>query len=91
MSELAKFWEPHLRVLTLFRNIEREQIMVVDDTISQALNRIADALEENNETLKKILGHYNEVVPPMKENTDRSNRLGRVVESQEMRENGYHN
>jgi hypothetical protein len=28
--------------------------MVVDDTISQALNRIADNQEEMNETLKRI-------------------------------------
>ena len=72
--------------------------MVVDDTIAQALNRIAEAIEENNETLKHILGHYNSVVPPMKENADRSNRLGRMVETQEatieseeMRVNGQHN
>ena len=54
--------------------------MVVDDTISQALNRIAEAIEENNETLKHILGHYNSVVPPMKENTDRANKYGRMAE-----------
>jgi methylphosphotriester-DNA--protein-cysteine methyltransferase len=45
--------------------------MVVDDTISQALNRIADNQEEMNETLKSILGHYNQVVPVMKRNSDR--------------------
>jgi len=66
--------------------------MVVDDTISQALNRIADGIEENNDTLKKILRHYNEVVPPMKENADRSNKFGRIAEtSEEMRLNGLHN
>ena len=72
--------------------------MVVDDTIAQALNRIAEAIEENSSILNQILGHYNSVVPPMKENADRSNRLGRVVENQEaiieseeMRVNGQHN
>ena len=72
--------------------------MVVDDTITQALNRIADNQEEMNETLKKILGHYNSVVPPMKENTDRANKYGRMAEekgivdeAEEMRANGLHN
>ena len=45
--------------------------MVVDDTIAQALNRIADAIEESNDTLKNILGHYNNVVPVMKRNADK--------------------
>ena len=45
--------------------------MVVDDTISQALIRIADNQEELNDTLKNILGHYNKVVPVMKRNADR--------------------
>ena len=72
--------------------------MVVDDTISQALNRIADCLEDNNQTLNKILAHYNSVVPPMKENTDRSNKFGRMAEekgiideAEEMRGSGIHN
>ena len=72
--------------------------MVVDDSISQALNRIADCLEDNNQTLKQILGHYNAVVPPMKENTDRANKYGRMAEekgivdeAEEMRLNGLHN
>ena len=65
--------------------------MVVDDTICQAINRVADAIEENNETLKKILGHYNSVVPPMKEGADRSNKYGRIADAEEMRVNGQHN
>ena len=65
--------------------------MVVDDTICQAINRVADAIEENNETLKKILGHYNSVVPPMKEGADRSNKYGRIADAEEMRNNGQHN
>jgi hypothetical protein len=72
--------------------------MVVDESISQALNRIADCLEENNTTLNQILAHYNSVVPPMKENTDRANKYGRMAEergiineAEEMRTNGIHN
>mgnify|MGYP003659944537 CR=1 FL=1 len=66
--------------------------MVVDDSITQSLNRIADNQEELNDTLKKILAHYNAVVPPMKENADRSNKFGRIAEtSEEMRSNGIHN
>ena len=45
--------------------------MIVDETIVQALNRIADNQEDLNETLKNILGHYNKVVPVMKRNADR--------------------
>ena len=46
--------------------------MVVDETISQALNRIADNQEELNDTLRSILGHYNSVVPVMKRNADKA-------------------
>jgi len=42
--------------------------MVVDDTIAQALNRVADAIEENGETLKRIANHYDGVVPVMTRN-----------------------
>ena len=45
--------------------------MVVDDSITQSLNRIADNQEELNETLKQILAHYNSVVPVMKRNADK--------------------
>ena len=45
--------------------------MVVDDSISQALNRIADQLEENGETLKRIANHYDGVVPVMTRNAKR--------------------
>ena len=65
--------------------------MVVDDTISSALNRIADNQEELNNTLKEILAHYNSVVPPMKEGADRSNKYGRIADAEEMRNNGQHN
>ena len=45
--------------------------MVVDDSISQALNRIADNQEETNETLKRIANHYDGVVPIMTRNAKR--------------------
>ena len=45
--------------------------MVVDDTKSQALNRIADNQEETNETLKRIANHYDGVVPVMTRNAKR--------------------
>ena len=45
--------------------------MVVDETISLALIRIADAIEENGETLKRIANHYDGVVPVMTRNAKR--------------------
>ena len=48
--------------------------MVVDQDITHALNRIAENQEELNDTLKAILGHYNNVVPVMKRNSDRVER-----------------
>ena len=72
--------------------------MVVDETISQALDRIAEAIEDSNETLKLILAHYNLVVPPMEENANRANKFGRMAEergivdeAEEMRAKGQHN
>ena len=46
--------------------------MVVDDTIAQALNRIADGQEEMNDTLKRIANHYDGVVPVMTRNANRA-------------------
>ena len=48
--------------------------------VCATLKGITEALDRNNETLEKILGHYNAGVPPMKEGADRSNRIGRQVE-----------
>ena len=45
--------------------------MVVDQDINLALNRIADAIEENGETLKRIADHYDGVVPVMARNAKR--------------------
>ena len=60
--------------------------MVVDDTIAQALTRIADAIEENGETLKRIADHYDGVVPVMTRNQKRAE-----AQAEEMRLNGLHN
>ena len=45
--------------------------MVVDDSINQALNRIADGIEENNIVLNRIANHYDGVVPVMTRNAKR--------------------
>ena len=45
--------------------------MVVDDTINQALNRIADNQEEMIDVLKRIANHYDGVVPVMTRNAKR--------------------
>ena len=49
--------------------------MVVDDSISQALNRIADNQEEMNDTLKRIANHYDGVVPVMTRNAKRAEAM----------------
>jgi|TARA_R110000765_G_scaffold148735_1_gene251310 hypothetical protein len=49
--------------------------MVVDDSISQALNRIADGIEENNTVLNRIANHYDGVVPVMTRNAKRVERI----------------
>ncbi len=49
--------------------------MVVDDQINQALTRIADAIEENGETLKRIADHYDGVVPVMTRNQKRAEAM----------------
>ena len=54
--------------------------MVVDDTIAQALTRIADAIEENGETLKRIADHYDGVVPVMTRNAKRAENMAEEQE-----------
>ena len=39
--------------------------------IVDALNKINESLEENNEVLNRIAKHYDSVVPVMKRNADR--------------------
>ena len=54
--------------------------MVVDDSISQALNRIADNQEEMNDTLKRIANHYDGVVPVMTRNAKRAEEMAEEQE-----------
>ena len=54
--------------------------MVVDDTIAQALNRIADNQEEMNDTLKRIADHYDGVVPVMTRNAKRAENMAEEQE-----------
>ena len=54
--------------------------MVVDDSISQALNRIADGIEENNIVLNRIANHYDGVVPVMTRNAKRVEKAHEEVE-----------
>ena len=54
--------------------------MVVDDSINQALNRIADNQEEMNDTLKRIANHYDGVVPVMTRNAKRVEKAHEEVE-----------
>ena len=54
--------------------------MVVDESISQALNRIADNQEEMNDTLKRIANHYDGVVPVMTRNAKRAEEMAEEQE-----------
>mgnify|MGYP001217682857 FL=1 len=54
--------------------------MVVDESISSALNRIADNQEEMNETLKRIANHYDGVVPVMTRNAKRAESQAEELE-----------
>ena len=56
--------------------------MVVDDTIAQALTRIADIIEENGETLKRIANHYDGVVPVMTRNANRAEAQGKAIDEE---------
>ena len=56
--------------------------MVVDDSITQALNRIAENQEEMNDTLKRIANHYDGVVPVMTRNAKRVEELGKAIDEE---------
>ena len=43
----------------------------MDQDLIRVLERIANTLEENNEVLNRILGHYDGVVPVMTRNAKR--------------------
>jgi len=60
---------------------------MTDEQIEMLTNAIMDitkALDRNNATLETILGHYNGIVPQMRENVDRANRFGREAETDEV-------
>ena len=42
-----------------------------NNAIVDALNKINESLEENNQVLNRIAKHYDSVVPVMKRNADR--------------------
>ena len=56
--------------------------MVVDDTINQALNRIADNQEEMIDVLKRIANHYDGVVPVMTRNANRAEAQGKAIDEE---------
>ena len=56
--------------------------MVVDDSITQALNRIADNQEEMNATLTRIANHYDGVVPVMTRNAKRAEAQGKAIDEE---------
>ena len=54
--------------------------MVVDDSITQSLNRIADNQEEMIDVLKRIANHYDGVVPVMTRNAKRAEDIATAQE-----------
>jgi hypothetical protein len=54
--------------------------MVVDQSISEALNRIAENQEEMNATLTRIANHYDGVVPVMTRNANRAESQAEELE-----------
>ena len=54
--------------------------MVVDHTITEALNRIAENQEEMNSILNRIASHYDGVVPVMTRNAKRVEKAHEEVE-----------
>ena len=54
------------------------------EMLCKAIDNITNALNTNNATLETILGHYNGIVPQMRENVDRANRFGREAETNEV-------
>ena len=65
-----------LEVIDALLSVSRKRvIMVVDDSITQALNRIAENQEEMNATLTRIANHYDGVVPVMTRNAKRAEAM----------------
>ena len=55
-------------------------MVLTDDTIAVALNRIADGIEENNILLDRIANHYDGVVPVMTRNAKRAESQAEELE-----------
>jgi hypothetical protein len=55
--------------------------MVVDQSITEALNRIAENQEIMNDTLTRIANHYDGVVPVMTRNQKRAEALAEEQDS----------
>ena len=56
--------------------------MVVDQSISEALNRIAENQEEMNSILNRIASHYDGVVPVMTRNANRAEAQGKAIDEE---------
>ena len=54
--------------------------MVVDQSITEALNRIAENQEEMNSILTRIANHYDGVVPVMTRNAKRAESQAEELE-----------
>ena len=54
--------------------------MVVDQSITEALNRIAENQEEMNSILNRIASHYDGVVPVMTRNAKRAESQAEELE-----------
>jgi len=51
--------------------------------IIDVLRDIDKTLKTTAEAMREILGHYNGIVPQMRENVDRANKFGRIAETNE--------
>ena len=56
--------------------------MVVDQSITEALNRIAENQEEMNSILNRIANHYDGVVPVMTRNAKRAEAQGKAIDEE---------
>ena len=64
--------------------------MVVDQSITEALNRIAENQEEMNSILTRIANHYDGVVPVMTRNANRvEEEFHRVEEAHKEAEDSF--
>ena len=52
--------------------------------LTDVLRDIDKTLKTTGEAMREILGHYNGIVPQMRENVDRANKFGRIAETNEV-------